>query len=511
MIEKGNPSWFKRQILFLFFIVSLLPAMTVSAIWYLNSGGEGDPVNFGEFIAPAALTGLLPAMALSLVFAELLVMPIRRIHQAITQINLGNLGYRLKFRRESEFSEMAEALNSIASHLQVTLKQIQAENKTILAEGNKLRAILDSMGDGVIALDSNLDIVLFNQAAARLTGLPPSKLAGQNYERILPLVGEGKERVRKWLAGDEPRSERQEWKRLRAQQESRQDLVVNLQAVRIEGDPNGIRVIMTLQDQTREEELEEMKLDFVALAAHELRTPLTAIKGYLDIINEEIGAKIDTEHRTYLRRSMSSANELSRLVNNILNVSRIERGKVDYDFQPSSWHELVSQIANDLKLRAEEQERELVIKVPKSLPKVMADALSMTEVFNNLVENAINHTVPGTGKIEVAARQEGDFVVTTVKDNGSGVPKSALPKLFTKFFRVGGLKSGRGTGLGLYTTKSLIEAHHGYIWVESEEGKGATFGFSLPVAAAGATADNGKVNDGILRGGHGWIKTNPHR
>jgi two-component system, OmpR family, phosphate regulon sensor histidine kinase PhoR len=506
VISREKPSWFKRQLLLLFFIVSLLPAMTVSALWYLSTADSPNLLHFGQFITPSALTGLLPAMILSFIFAELLVSPIRRIHQAITQINLGNLGYRLHFRRSSEFSEMAQALNAIASHLQITLKQVYAENKAISAEGSKLRAILDSMGDGVIALDKNLSVVLFNQAAAKLTGLPPEKLAGQNYERILPLIGDGRERVRKWLAGDEPRSERQQWRRMRVQQESRQDLVVNLQAVRIEGDPNGIRVIMTFQDQTREEELEEMKLDFVALAAHELRTPLTAIKGYLDIISHEAASKLDNEQKSYLRRSMSSANELSRLVNNILNVSRIERGEVHYDFRPVNWNELIEDITADLHLRAEEQNRQLIVKIPKNLPKVMADSLAMTEIFNNLVENAFNHTLTGKGKIEISARREGDFIVTTVKDNGTGIPRSALPKLFTKFFRVGGLKSGRGTGLGLYTTKSLVEAHHGYIWVESEEGQGTTFGFSLPVASASPKMDNGKVNDGVLKSGHGWIK-----
>lgn len=509
MITNTKPTWFKRQVLFLFFIVSLLPAMTVSALWYISTldAGEATILSFGQFVAPVALTGLLPATILSFIFAELLVSPIRRIHQAITQINLGNLGYRLKFKRSSEFSEMALALNAIASHLQVTIKQISAENKTISAEGSKLRAILDSMSDGVIALDSNLSVVLFNQAAARLTGQPPEKLAGVNYERILPLVGDGRERVRKWLAGDEPRSDQQEWSHLRTQQDTRQDLVINLQAVRIEGDPNGIKVIMTLQDQTREAELEEMKLDFVALAAHELRTPLTTIKGYLDILSSEIGSGLDNEHLTYLRRSMSSANELSRLVNNILSVSRIERGEVSYDFRPVDWKYLIDEVTTDLKLRAQEQDRNLNISVPKNLPKVMADSLAMAEVFNNLVMNAINHTVATSGQIDITAKREGDFVVTLITDNGSGIPRSALPKLFTKFFRVGGLKSGRGTGLGLYTTKSLIEAHHGYIWVESEEGKGATFGFSLPVASTSSKTDN---KDAILKGNHGWIKTNPH-
>ena len=183
----------------------------------------------------------------------------------------------------------------------------------------------------------------------------------------------------------------------------------------------------------------------MALAAHELRTPITEIRGYL-----------------------ASVAQLSGLINNILGVSRIEHGEMNYQPELLNWHDFLGEIEPQLVERAKQSDRKLTFKVSSKLPMVMADPVGMKEVMMNLVSNAIAHTEAATGKIEVSAKLVDHEIETSVLDNGTGIPSEAVQHLFTKFYRYEGLKSTRGTGLGLYICKSIIEEHGGYIWVETQ-------------------------------------------
>jgi two-component system phosphate regulon sensor histidine kinase PhoR len=243
--------------------------------------------------------------------------------------------------------------------------------------------------------------------------------------------------------------------------------------------------VITLRDMSREREFEAMKLDFVSMAAHELRTPLTALRGYLSILQEEDStAKLPATSQKFLDRSLISANQLSSLVENLLNVSRIERGALKVELAPVQLANLISDTMTNLVDVARQKQIDLTFDRPeKPLPLVMADQFRLAEVVTNLVANGINYTKSG-GHVKVAIKKDGDTIVTSVQDNGEGIPASSLPHLFTKFYRVqSSLAQGsKGTGLGLFISKAIVEAHYGKIWVESVEGKGSTFWFSLPIA-----------------------------
>ena len=231
-------------------------------------------------------------------------------------------------------------------------------------------------------------------------------------------------------------------------------------------------------------EEDQLKSEFVAVASHELLTPTAAMEGYLSMILDEGLGKVDKQARTYLETVYSESKRLASLVKDLLNVSRIERGKIVVSLESIALDESINQVLASLKFRA--AERKIEIKFDKAAAKdvkVMVDKDKLTEVFMNLVGNAIKYTPEG-GNAEITVEIKGKMAVVSVKDNGIGLKPEDATHLFSKFFRASNSdQTGQGgTGLGLYITKSIIEMMGGTITVESHLGKGSTFTFTLPLA-----------------------------
>jgi PAS domain S-box-containing protein len=499
-------SQFKRRTFTLFFVAALLPATVVGAAWYSSSQLATDGTSTTIIVALMVFS-LSTAIILSFIFATLLAGPIKRIHLAA----LALAGDKRVVKgapkaAEGEFAETIAALKQASENLEQKMSETSSEMGLIEAERNKLRSVLNSMSDGVFAIDRDGRIMLFNHAASTLTGRSVGAVAGQLAEKVMPFRRDGQLVMTRWLASQlGPDNKRGQWKGLELYRADGTSLFVDVQAITLSDDPNGIRALVTFHDLTEEHRLEEMKVDFVALAAHELRTPITEIRGYLDIMQHEpIGLK--AAGRELVSRSVNSVAQLSGLINNILGVSRIEHGEMNYQPELISWQAFLKELEPSLVEQARQSDRKLTIKASSRLPMVMVDPVGMKEVMLNLVGNAIAHTEPGTGKIEITARLHDHEIETSVLDNGSGIPSKAVGHLFTKFFRYEGLKSTRGTGLGLYICKSIIEEHGGYIWVETKLGQGANFSFRLPtktkLAGQRPTSDTSEVTRGI----HGWIK-----
>ncbi|MEO7617404.1 MAG: ATP-binding protein, partial [Candidatus Saccharibacteria bacterium] len=236
------------------------------------------------------------------------------------------------------------------------------------------------------------------------------------------------------------------------------------------------------------------------------------IRGALDILTNDatISPKEDAK---WLTHAANSAEELSRLINNLLGVSRIEHGSISYNPSPVVYTDYLKEVTTDIERRISESGRSFSLTAPARLPKIALDQDAIKEVIGNLLNNAMIHT-PTNTKIALNVKRVGETIETSVEDNGEGIAQHVLPNLFTKFYRAGEMKSKtRGTGLGLYISRTIIEAHGGKIWVESKEGHGSTFTFSLPikspVAPSGTSKDNKSNN--ITRGAHGWIKTHTIR
>jgi len=267
-------------------------------------------------------------------------------------------------------------------------------------------------------------------------------------------------------------------------------------------------VVLTLIDRTGLYEVGEQELDFIAFAAHELRGPITVIRGYLDVLEDELKDVLKDDQHELFHRLTVSANRLSGYINNILNTSRYDRRHLKVHLAETTVAEVYDTIRDDMTLRANAQNRLLAVNIPDTLPKIAGDPASLGEVFGNLIDNAIKYSNEG-GAIDVTASQKGDTVEIAITDHGIGMPGNVIGNLFQKFYRsYRSRETVAGTGIGLYISKAIVESHGGAISVRSEDGKGSTFTVSLPtfqVVADKLKAGNNS-NEGLIEQGSGWIK-----
>jgi len=243
-------------------------------------------------------------------------------------------------------------------------------------------------------------------------------------------------------------------------------------------------VVMVFRDITREAEVDRMKSEFVSIVSHELRTPMTAIKGYLELILVG-GSSYDAQtQRTFLEVVKANADRLGDMVDELLDVSRIEAGRVQMRFQSVSMHRIIHEVAAMLQKALDKKGVELRLDVPADLPDVLADPSRVTQIVTNLMSNALKYTFEGF--VDVTAHVAGDYVQIDIKDTGIGMTEEDQAKLFTRFFRASTARTSDipGTGLGLSITRSLIEMHSGKIWLKSAVGQGSTFSFTIPILPA---------------------------
>lgn len=418
----------------------------------------------------------------------------------------GDLRSRDIRRLPGPFGVIGDALNTIASKLQEFVNRTQAETELITAEANRLRMILNSIRDGVFALDRNKRIILFNKAASQMTGLSIDDVAGKHVNDVLPLTHHKELTISQWIDSCEGADMQQSaWEGVALSRPDEEEMLLDIEALYTGTDPNGVRTLITFHNRSQEQQIEDMKVDFVALAAHELRTPVTVIKGYIEILENEVSQQLDAKHQEFIHKLEVSANQLAGSINNILHVSHIEHGELNLNLEQARWSDIVEAVIDELNTKATTQGKQISADIPGSLPPVAVDRVSITEVLTNLIDNAIKYSSKGQEvTVRVWSDENDQTVKTAVIDHGVGMPANAIDKLFTKFYRSHRTRSShRGTGLGLYMSKSIIEAHGGRIQVESKEGKGSTFTFELPTVAK---EDDQSDNENITRGVHGWIK-----
>lgn len=261
-------------------------------------------------------------------------------------------------------------------------------------------------------------------------------------------------------------------------------------------------------DKTEEYIVDEESLDFLSFAAHELRGPITVVRGYLEVLEDELKDQLKNDQLELFKRLTVSSNRLSGYINNILNTSRYDRRHLKVFLEESTVEKLYDIIKDDMNLRAGSQNRLLSVDIPTDLPTIAVDLASMSEVLGNLIDNAIKYSNEG-GAIEVSAKILGNFVEVSVKDHGIGMPDSVVSNLFQKFYRSHrSRETVAGTGIGLYISKAIVESHGGNIGVRSEDGMGSTFTVAIPIYSTVADKLKGvdNSNEGLISEGKGWIK-----
>jgi len=370
-------------------------------------------------------------------------------------------------------SQAAVVVNSSSMY-----RQIEEERK-------KDEALLASIGEGVLAIDKDQKIIHLNRAGENITGFLAEELLGEIFQTALGLWNRDKQAI---TSEDSPINQVLKdgqsvvLKDYYLKKRSGGLFPAYLTASAIyDVDDRIIGAIVTFRDISTEHELEEMKQELVSIATHELRAPITAIKGYLDMILTGDTGGVKGETQETLQEVAKINQRLADLVDDLLNVGRIDQGRMTVRPQEINLGDLISQTV--LEYQPQAQEKQLLLTYSQGkIPLVKADPARVHQILSNLISNAIKYTEKGS--VEITVETKGKEIICEVKDTGVGVSPAAQKRLFEKFYRVKTPQTQlvTGTGLGLWITKRLVEMNAGKIWLESAEGKGTSFYFSLPKA-----------------------------
>jgi len=412
-----------------------------------------------SIIIAMAVATVLVILAAWLI-SRLTTRPIRKLTTASRRISSGELGQKIAIEARDEVGELAHAFNEMSSRLKETVETI-SEDRTRLA------SILDNMADGVIMADAEGNISLANQAAESLFNIkePENK----------PLI----EAVRDFEIDDLLKLCLKTTKMQSVQYESG-TYKHYLRAIAVPITGSG--VLLLFQDLTSLRNLQTTRRELIGNISHEFRTPLAGIKAMVETLH---GGAIDDKKAAgdFLNRIDSEVDRLTQLVAELTELSRIETGKAELKLEPLNLNNLVDEVIAQLSPQAERQLLTVSKELAADLPSVSADSARLRHVIVNLIHNAIKFTDAG-GRITVTTRGEGNSVTVAIADTGRGIASDDLPHVFERFYKGDKARAGEGTGMGLAIAKHIIEAHGGDIRVESEEGRGSTFSFSLPVRAA---------------------------
>jgi len=365
-------------------------------------------------------------------------------------------------------------------------KAVELANQ-LVADKAKVEAILESMGDGVFVVDANKNLILVNNATRKLLRLGGKNILGRFYGDVFILEDEEGNSL-KYESDDPIQIAISENRSI-----ARDDLILTTQTGKkinialytspiADATGNIIGGIAVIRDITHEKEMERMKYEFVSIATHELATPVAAISGHLSMVLDEKMGRVDKKAKKLLTNAYEGSKRLAKLVKDLLNVSKIEEGKMAMDIKPIDICDLIESIVLELEPLARNAKLYLKFQKTKKIPKVMADSERIREVLVNLINNAFKFTEKGGVTIDCEVGKE--YVTISVSDTGIGIDKEHIPYLFQKFHQVdtSATRRAQGTGLGLYISKSIVELHGGKIWVESKVGKGSKFSFTLPIA-----------------------------
>jgi two-component system phosphate regulon sensor histidine kinase PhoR len=419
-----------------------------------------------RMMAVGGLVALAVALGLGVFVARRITRPVVDMQAVAERMTAGDLDARAPVRSPDEIGRLALALNRLGQRLREKIDDLEQERA-------RVAAILDTMVEGVLAVDGRDHVVLINERARRLFGLGPGAGEGKpllevvrhaDLHRVLQAARRGGEGVVE--RGEVTLGDRR--------------LQVNAVPRRLGGEE---AVVMVLHDVTELRRLEQVRTEFIANVSHELRTPLTAIQGYLETLLG--GALEDPEHaRRFLEIAVRHTERLSRLLSDLTDLSNIELGRVRLEREALRVDEVVGSVLAILRARAEGGGVTLVSAVPADTPPVLADHDRLAQILVNLVDNAVKYTpAGGTVTVRAAARDDGRVEIA-VEDTGIGIPAADLPRITERFYRVDRARSRElgGTGLGLAIVKHLVIAHEGTLAIESEPGRGTTVRVGLPRA-----------------------------
>ncbi len=436
------------------------------------------------------LLSIIIVFFISIIFAKLIASPINRLTKVTRRIaQKGDLSQKVKVKTKDEIGILADSFNAMVTSLKISYDKLNISKRKEKTIRERLEIIMRSMGDGVFVVDKNKKILLFNKKLEEFSGWSHKQARGMPCSEVVKMFNPTKKIniCKKDCPVDKvfktgkvvPLSNN-----VCLTNKNGELLSVAGSAAPIK-DTKGhtIDSVVILRDVTKEREINRAKSEFVSLASHQLRTPLTGIKWFLELLIKEKAGKLNKKTKNYLQQVFISNERMIKLVNDLLNISRIESGKnFKIIKQNVNIDDILDKVLENVSIFAKQRKIRIIKKLSIKNVQIMVDLDKLVYILENILNNAIKYSEPDNN-VEIACYKKDKKVIFSVKDNGIGIPISQQKRIFQKFFRADNavLKDSVGSGLGLYVAKNIIDAHHGNIWFESQGKKGTIFYVSLPL------------------------------
>ena len=392
---------------------------------------------------------------------------LRQLNQKVKDLIAGDYSQVLDMQGSSEITNITNNLNDLSEVIRLTQENLEQESK-------RLHSILSYMTDGVLATNRRGQTIMINDMAKRQLGVERDDALNQNILELLKIEEEYELRD---LITQSPEL------MIYSQNLNGEYISLRVRFALIRRESGFISgLVAVLHDTTEQEKEERERRLFVSNVSHELRTPLTSVKSYLEALDE--GALTEPVAPDFIKVSLDETNRMMRMVTDLLHLSRIDNETSHLDVELINFTAFITFILNrfdKMKSQDEEKKYELVRDYPINSVWIEIDTDKMTQVIDNILNNAIKYS-PDGGKITVSMKTTDDQMILSISDQGLGIPKEDLPKIFDRFYRVDKARSRAqgGTGLGLAIAKEIVKQHNGFIWAKSEYGKGSTFTIVLP-------------------------------
>ena len=462
---------FKEERIFTIFY----PAENKLVLLGFSTGAIEKPIaKLQRYSILIALAGTVLFVLFLAFFLQVVVKPIKKLISACKNIEKGNLKTQVDIKSKSEIGDLGASFNEMAKNLDKSQTSLQRARLKAEEERNKTLTVITNLVDGLLVFNKRYQLDYINPRAEAYLGVKTENVLNKSgfklreipsFKRIIQLLDKlSKETVKEELS-------------------FKKSLILEVIATPMVLRGQTMGIIVILHDITREKHIEEMKTEFVSLTAHQLRTPLSAIKWALRMLLDQDLGSINPDQKSFLQKTYSSNERMIHLINDLLNVTKIEEGRFLYQQTKAQLEEIVKNVASTFEEKMKMKNINFSFKKPeKKLPPVIIDPEKMEIAITNLLDNAIDYT-PEKGKISISLSTDANNVKFMISDTGVGIPEEHQPRIFSKFFRAENVMKmdTEGTGLGMFITKNIIEAHGGKIWFESKEDKGTSFYFIIPI------------------------------
>jgi len=420
-----------------------------------------------DFIFILILLGFILVVTLLLLENRRDNIRLKEINQKVKDLIAGDYSQVLDLQGSTEITNITNNLNDLSEVIRLTQENLEQESK-------RLNSILSYMTDGVLATNRRGQITMINDMAKKQLGVQKEDVLNKSILELLKIEDEYELRD---LITQIPELT------IDSQDVNGEYLSLRVRFALVRRESGFISgLVAVLHDTTEQEKEERERRLFVSNVSHELRTPLTSVKSYLEALDE--GALYDPVAPDFIKVSLDETNRMMRMVTDLLHLSRIDNATTQLDVELINFTAFITFILNRFdKMRSQDDEKKYELVRDYSINSVWIeiDTDKMTQVIDNILNNAIKYS-PDGGKITVSMKTTDDQMILSIKDQGLGIPKQDLPKIFDRFYRVDRARSRAqgGTGLGLAIAKEIIKQHNGFIWAKSEYGKGSTFTIVLP-------------------------------